>query len=472
MSIRLRLTLLYSGILAVTLFAFGVGLYVAVSDVALGVATDALTAEAKTFATSFRPRPDPFKGELRIVVPPSALASQDSIQVRRLDGTVIFQSQDLQAISLTLPLDTLAQRRMQPRDFQPGEAINIQNLTSVGGKHVLVCTVPLLFQDTPVGILQVASALGPVDQTLDTLRRVAALGGGLVTLAGFGAGWLLAGTALRPIARITRTARAIGASRDFGRRVAYDGPPDEVGRLATTFNAMLTSLQEAYQAQRRFVADASHELRTPLTSIRGNLGLLQREPPIDATDRRAVLTDLVAESERLGRLVGDLLTLARTDADAGRQLRREPVPLAPLLADLARRLAMGHPGQTIRCEGADGVDAAGAPDAVTQVLLILLDNALKFTPPDGAVAVAVGTAGEQVSIAVRDTGPGIAPEVLPHIFERFYQVDTARAAKGTGLGLAIARALVEAMGGTIAVESHVGQGSTFTMILPRSPAKG
>src|SRR5439155_3853437 len=124
-------------------------------------------------------------------------------------------------------------------------------------------------------------------------RQVLLIGGGIVTLLAFGAGWALAGTALRPINRITQTAHEIGATQDFARRVAYSGPPDEVGRLASTFNRMLTGLQDAYQTQRRFVADASHELRTPLTTIRGNLGLLQREPPIAAADRVAVLADLV-----------------------------------------------------------------------------------------------------------------------------------------------------------------------------------
>jgi signal transduction histidine kinase len=226
-------------------------------------------------------------------------------------------------------------------------------------------------------------------------------------------------------------------------------------------------LQEAYQAQRRFVADASHELRTPLTTIRGNLGLLQREPPIAEADRVAVLADLVAESERMSRLVGDLLTLARTDA--GRPLRHEAVPAAPLLADIARQLAAGHPGRRIHYEGADGVAVLGDPDALMQVLLILLDNALKFTPPEGDIRVTTTATHGQVAIAVRDTGPGISPAALPHIFERFYQGDTARAGAGTGLGLAIAKAVVEALHGTISVESAVGHGSTFTVTLPRAP---
>lgn len=180
-----------------------------------------------------------------------------------------------------------------------------------------------------------------------------------------------------------------------------------------------------------------------------------------------VLADLVDESERLSRLVGDLLTLAR--GDVGRPLRREPVPVAPLLTDLNRRLTASYPGRLISCEEGDGVAVEADPDALTQVLLILLDNALKFTLPDGDVSVVTTATDERVSIAVRDTGPGIAPEALSHVFERFYQGDAARTGTGTGLGLAIAKALVEAQGGTIGVESCAGQGSNFTVTLPRSP---
>ncbi len=488
-SIRLRLSLLYSAILALALLLLGGVLYITVDHEMLDTAKNALVSEAqsldagKLLHTPADPSADP----------DHVIASRLDIQIRGLDGRILLPSPELKGAVGALTPSALA--RLQ----QPGSFI-APTLVSIGGQRTLLYSRNSYIQSRPPGqgnssspgpgpgpgsgsgpgpgpgpgpgtpplILQVAHSLAEQDATLAVLRLVL-IGGGLVaTLLAFGAGWLLAGTALRPIARITQTARAIGDARDFDRRVVHSGPRDEVGRLATTFNAMLAGLQEAYQTQRRFVADASHELRTPLTTIRGNLGLLEREPPIDADDRRAVLSDLVSESERLSRLVADLLTLARTDA--GRPLRHEPVPVTPLLADLCRRLGHSHAGRRIHREVANDVTVLGDPDALTQVLLIVLDNALKFTLPGGVVGVTTTVGGGRVAIAVRDSGPGIAPEALPHIFERFYQGDTARTETGTGLGLAIAKALVEALHGDIHAESALGRGATFTVTLPQAHA--
>jgi signal transduction histidine kinase len=299
------------------------------------------------------------------------------------------------------------------------------------------------------------------------------VGSGLTIIAAFGIGWILAGTALRPINQITQTAQTIGAERDFDRRVDYTGPNDEIGQLATTFNAMLTELQAGYRqveqtllAQRRFVADASHELRTPLTTLRGNIGLLQREPPISLEDRKAVLADMVLECERLIRLVHNLLALARSDA--GRPLRSEPVLIKPLVEEVCRQARLLDPTRQIHCETLLDARVKGDPDALKQVLLVLLDNALKFTPPQGRIEFSVRANNGNVDINVCDTGPGIGADVLPHIFERFYRIDTSRTGGGAGLGLSIAKSLIEAQHGRIAVESQEGAGSTFTITLPQS----
>lgn len=487
MSIRLRLTLLYSAILLVTLVVLGIGLFITVSQVTFNLATSALKTDATAIASTIRPHRD--NGTLQINPPGGVEASQAYLQIRDLAGSVEYQSPELQLAHITLPLDPTARVRV----LEVGSSTIAT--VSLGSQRLLLYSLRLLTHDgpgrrdqhgppgggvdaqpgqafprtpTPIGVLQMARSLHDVDRTLATLQQVLLLGGGIVILVAFGAGWLLSGAALRPIHHITQTAEEIGATQDFGRRLEQSGPLDEIGRLAITFNTMLARLQSAYHTQRRFVADASHELRTPLTSIRGNLGLLQRSPPIAAADRIAVLDDLVSESERLSRLVSDLLTLARTDA--GRRLRAERVPLQPLIGDVIRRLAVTHTDRSIGAAGDPDVAAIADPDALIQVLFILLDNALKFTPVDGTVTVESRSVGASATISVRDTGPGIAPEALPAIFERFYQGDSARTGMGAGLGLAIASSLIQALHGSIAVASRVGEGSVFTVTLPQASA--
>ena len=299
------------------------------------------------------------------------------------------------------------------------------------------------------------------------------VGSSLAVLAAFALGWVLAGTALRPIHRITQTAQAIGAEHDFGRRVAHQGPADEVGQLAVTFNAMLAELESAYRqledaldSQRRFVADASHELRTPLTTVRGNIELLRRDPPIDAGERAEIVADTTEEVDRLIRLVSQMLVLAR--ADAGQTLRCEPLPLRPLLEDVCRQTRLLAPTRNIACGFIVEASVLGNHDALKQVLLILLDNALVHTSPEATVEMTAAVADGPVVIRVRDTGAGIPPDVLPHIFERFYRGQASRTGRGAGLGLAIAKELIEAQGGTLTVESAPGQGATFTATLPPS----
>lgn len=457
MSIRLRLTLLYSTILALTLIAFGVLLYAGVSRLTLGVVEETLADEAQRLIRSSHFRLDSI--ELRAS---KFGAPETYIQTIGADGKVAYRTASLG--TFVLPLSETGLRTCQ-KGRSWTEIVPIEN------GRLLVYSTPVGERGQAAGIVQVARSLAEYDQLLRTLKRALLAGGSLVTLMAFGMGWVLAGATLSPINRITRTAQAIGARRDFGQRVDYMGPNDEVGRLATTLNAMLTQLQAAYQqveralmAQRRFVADASHELRTPLTTIRGNLGLLQREPPIDDEDRLAVLADMVEECDRLIRLTNDLLILAR--ADAGRLPQIEAVPVNPLLEDLCRQAQLLGPDKRITCDPGPAVAVLGNRDAIKQVLLILLDNAVKFTPAGGRITIASAVADASVSISVSDTGPGIALALLPHIFKRFWRGDPARSGAGSGLGLAIAKALVEAQGGTIRVESQVGRGSTFIVSLP------
>jgi signal transduction histidine kinase len=237
---------------------------------------------------------------------------------------------------------------------------------------------------------------------------------------------------------------------------------------------MLSHLQDAYQqvthalqVQRDFVADVSHELRTPLTTIRGNLALLNRDPPLPQAEQEDVLQDLTGESDRLIRLVSDLLMLAR--ADAGRKLKTEPMNVGLLVEDVCRQARVLDPERPIECIVSDGAVALADRDALKQVLLTLLDNAVKHGT--GPISVTISAALErndsQIAIHVQDSGPGMPPELCERIFDRFYRGDASRSTPGFGLGLSIAKALVELQNGALTVQSKPGAGSTFTVRLSR-----
>jgi two-component system, OmpR family, sensor kinase len=473
MSIRLRLTLLYSVILALTLITFSTVLYITQSRATYDSIKTNLMRQADGFD-----RPQPFPGSPNqppaggappVEPPPGGTLPEGTLrgrwtQTRSLEGTVLERTFDLG--DQTLPLS-------------PKGLSAVQNGTGwfetaqVEDQPLLIYSQSYTAQSGAVQIVQVAFPIAQPEQSLRTLRTFLAAGCGLVILAAFAVGWVLAGTVLRPIHRITRTAQAIGAEHDLRRRVQHTGPNDEVGQLATTFNAMLAELESAYRkleetldSQRRFVADASHELRTPLTTVRGNIELLRREPPLDAQERAEVLADTRDEVDRLIRLVHQLLVLAR--ADAGQVLRRDPLPIRPLLEDVCRQFRLLDPQRAIHCELLPDVLVLGDRDALKQVFLILLDNALLHTSRGATIEMTGAAADGRVVISVRDTGPGIPPDVLPHIFERFYRSQVSRSGTSTGLGLSIAKELVEAQDGTITAESTVGQGSVFTVTLPQA----
>jgi two-component system OmpR family sensor kinase len=468
MSIRLRLTLLYSAILALTLIIFSTVLYFGHAQATFRDYQRRLADRAGAVAGREQPPlpvggggplPPPAGGPL----PPPSPRESFYVQIRNPEGEVIEYDPSL-GDTVVLPLSDAglqAVRRGRPWD----EIVWIEE------ERFLIHSQLIRGPDGIPRVVQVAGSLTRRDRDLNTLRNILILGSSMTVIVAFGIGWLLASLALRPIHRLTQTTQAIGARRDFGRRIDHTGPDDEIGQLATTFNDMLTKLQAAYQqvgqslqAQRRFVADASHELRTPLTTIRGNIGLLQREPPISDEDRVDVLTDMVNETERLMRLVNDLLVLARADAE--RPLPSEPIPVKPLIEDVHSQVKRLAPHRKIVNDSQLEVAVMGNRDALKQVLLILLDNAIKHTPPETTIAITTAIVDESMAISVRDNGPGIQPARLPHIFDRFYRGDAVRTGGGVGLGLAIAKELTEAQNGTLTVQSQVGQGSVFTLILP------
>lgn len=277
------------------------------------------------------------------------------------------------------------------------------------------------------------------------------------------AGWWIARAALRPIDRISRTVQTVGESQDLSRRVNFMGPQDEVGRLAVVFDDMLGRLEKAFEVQKRFIADASHELRTPLTAIRGNADLMTIAPP---EERDLCLAAIRRESERMTRLVSDLLLLAEADV-AEQPVHMQPVNLSVVLTDVYRStLVVAGDRVDVLLECNDTVEVMADPDRVKQLILNLADNAVKFTPEGGSVTLSLRGEPQGATVEVSDSGIGIPAEDQQAIFERFYRVEESRARRGSGLGLAICAWIVAAHGGSISVRSKPDMGSTFTVYLP------
>jgi signal transduction histidine kinase len=316
------------------------------------------------------------------------------------------------------------------------------------------------------GYIEALTPLGRVDAAMQAFRLTLPILGLASLVVALLLSWAIAGNALRPIASMIETAQGIALSRDLSHRVQAPSHPDELGKLANTFNQMLESIESAYRAQQRFVADASHELRAPLTAISGNLELLHRHPTMSEAERAEALGEMTREADRLTRLVADLLALAR--ADAGVPLKAHLVDLDALVLDAFRCARQLAHSQTLILDPFDLVQVTGDEDRLKQLLLILLDNALKYTPPGGQVILGLDYDATGVTIQVRDTGVGIASEDVPHVFERFYRADPGRSCDpgGTGLGLPIAQWIVEQHGGTITLISQSGKGTCVTVRLP------
>ena len=336
---------------------------------------------------------------------------------------------------------------------------------------------PVSIDDT-TGWLQVVHELEAVEETLGSLRGQMLFGvPAALLLAGVG-GFFLASRALRPIANIRHTVQAINAS-DLHQRVGYAGPADEVGRLAATFDNMLARLESAFERERRFTGDAAHELRTPLTALKGRIGVTLSQPRQQSMYVET-LQEMEQQVDRLVRLSNDLLFMARLDQEQQHEPARQ-IDLGDFLAaiiDQVRPLAEAKSISLVEIIPPD-ITIHGRIDLLIRLFLNLLDNAVKYTPANGRVMVQAQKQAQSVQIVISDTGPGIAAEHLPHLFERFYRVEGDRARRwgengqgGAGLGLAIAHEIARAHGGKLSVQSEVGQGTTFVMQLPAgaSPA--
>jgi signal transduction histidine kinase len=470
MSIRVRFTLVYNLILLATLTVFSVALYNIQAINTLRTLKSALTKSSDEVAINLIP--------LVLLYPPSLgpnLQESDprlfenlsnALEIKSLREREIVRVLDASGNLVAAPFG-LADKGL-PISKEGMEQLQNGNAwweTTNVGVNLLVLNRPIIVDNQLYMILQVARPLTEREQSLHALRNTLIAADLVVLVLASIIGWVLSGYVLRPIKRITQTAQQIGNEQDFSRRVDYNGPNDEVGQLAKTFNTMLEQLEEAYQKvsgalemQRDFLADVSHELRTPLTTLRGNLGLLRHEPPIPEDETADILNDMVDETDRMIRLVNELLEQAR--ADSTKNMLLEPVNLKILLQDVVRQAKLLSEDRQISLDVPNDLSVMATRDALKQVVLILVDNAIKHSQRD--IVLEAQRVEDEVEIRVIDHGKGLSPEELTHVFERFYRADRL-SGNGFGLGLSIAKGLVENMNGQISMASEIGVGTTVML---------
>jgi signal transduction histidine kinase len=388
-----------------------------------------------------------------IISPDLSLASNIYFQVWSNDGLVDYYPR---VEALTAPVDEAGKR----------SAIPIYRNIQFGKIHVRVLSVPMQLEGRPVGVVQVATNLDVVDSTLRNLLTVliatTILGIAITSVASRGT----VSQMLNPLGVITDAADQINRADDLSRRVPYDGPPeDEIGQLVDAFNQTLERLEVLFTSQHRFIADVSHELRTPLTVIKGNVDLMRRMKSFDPES----LDSIDEEANRLTRLVTDLLVIAKAEAGS-LPLTKSAVELDTLLMEVFNEMrVLAGTRVRVRLMEIDQLRVTGDRDRLKQVLINLIANAIKFTPTGGEVFLSLGRSGEHAKVIVRDTGPGIPADDLPHIFDRFYRAEKSRTRSGMsgfGLGLSIAHWIVEQHGGRIEVSSQEGKGTTFAVWIP------
>jgi two-component system, OmpR family, sensor kinase len=484
MSIRLRLTLWYSGLLAVLLVAVGIIVYSVVYNNTMSDLRDRLRQEAEQIRVSG----SFFSGgiDLNASIPEGIDVNTIGVQVINYTedpkGIVSGKTNNLVRWNITYPYPQFseAQHRFVSRQVQDYPFLLYEQPIQLGKNKI-------------VGLLQVGAFTGREELFFSQLRTILWISGTAGLVAAFWLGMILSRQALRPLNRVTEAAEQIQSGSELGLRIPREKSNDEIGRLTDTLNGMLSGLERAYKtledsniAQRRFVSDASHELRTPLTTIRGNIDLLEkiwsdepRQVELEPSSGNALspgdkqqmslesIRDIADEARRMSRLVNDLLALAR--ADAGYVMEMENLPLRPLAEEAARRAAfLPRNAEWVAgpFDALEGIWVRGNRDYLLQLLFILIENGFKYTP-SGQVRLTAALLESHVGLIVSDTGIGLSPEEVPHIFQRFYRADVSRGeTSGTGLGLSIAKWIADMHDSRLEVRSKHGEGTAFTVWLP------
>jgi two-component system, OmpR family, sensor kinase len=464
MPLRVRLTLWYGSALAAVLIIFSVLLYAITARNLRDAVDQSLEETATTAVRSLEERGFlPLINEEELLSQFPELARIDKFfQIFSPSGTITIRSPNIKQHEVPLSRAALEATFKGQTIFESAKYPNEPPLRLI--------SVPIIYRGNLLYIVQVGTSMESIE---DTLRRFLVLLTVAVPIAlavSLAGGWFLAGRALRPVDAITLAAQRIAAG-DLSQRLTMSTAPDEIGRLAGTFNDMIGRLDASFRQIRQFTSDASHELRTPLTVMKGETELVLRRPrPIE--DYQTVLESSLEEIDRMTHIVDELLFLSR--ADMGEvKMESLPVALESLVEDIYRQATLLGQDRNIEVVLGTVMPAVVQGDELRlrELLLNLVENAVKYSHPGGKVEVSLIHDGRQARLSVTDHGIGIAPEDHKRIFDRFFRTDDARAhtKKGTGLGLAICAWIADAHKGRVEVKSELGQGSTFTVVLPLAP---
>ncbi|MCP9465763.1 MAG: heavy metal sensor histidine kinase [Nitrospira sp.] len=461
MPLRLRLTLWYGSALALVLLIFSIVLYAIMARNLRDAIDQSLEETAMAAVRSLEERGFlPLLDEEELLSQFPELARIDKFfQIFSPSGTITIRSPNIKQHDLPLSRRALETTFNGKKLFETARYPNEPQLRLI--------SVPIMYRGRLLYIVQVGTSMESVENTLEYFLIVLLVAVPVALAVSLGAGWFLAGRALRPVDAITLAAQRIAAG-DLSQRLTIPSTKDEIGRLAETFNDMIGRLDASFRQIRQFTSDASHELRTPLTVMKGETELVLRKPR-SADDYRSVLESNLEEIDRMTDIVDELLFLSR--ADMGEvKMECKPVALESLVEDIQRQATLLGQDRQIEVILGTVMPAVVQGDELRlrELLLNLVENAVKYSHPNGKVEISLVNDGHHAVLSVSDQGIGIPTEDLPKIFHRFYRSDNARThtKKGTGLGLAICAWIAESHKGRIQVQSHVGRGSTFTVTLP------
>ena len=464
-SIRFRLTAWYAGLLAGALLLFAVSVYVGLKQYLIGTASRNLVEQSRSIGTELLTEMGAKRTHWladEIVEAYAPEANDQFMRVTRADGAVVYISGppkggDFDPAKVP-PLE---------RNVKPESARRVQ---LPGGKALFIKSLSFTTPDGNRYVVENGISYSEIENVLNGLLRLVALYlPFLVSISGFGGYWLMR-RSLRPVDEITSRAEGI-TSTNLSERLPVIKTGDELERLSTSLNHMIARLEDAFQHIHRFSADASHELRTPLTILQ-----LELEEIAQHRDLPAAIADQIGsaleETQRLARIVESLMAISRLDAG---EVKMEKVllDLGELAASTAEQMKLLADEKSInlRCKIDPGIRVLGDQARLKQVVVNLIDNAIKYTPQRGYVTVQVRATEGKALLEVADTGLGMSPEVISHVFERFYRADKARPrdSGGAGLGLAIVKAICSAHGAEVQVSSREGKGSTFHVELALAP---